>query len=61
MPPRRYIPSMFSGVYFDQHIIMTNHLLMVVVITRTGGHGNPPLYNFPELKNKLFEDNYIKR
>jgi hypothetical protein len=34
---------------------------MVVVITRTGGHGNPPLYNFPELKNKLFEDNYIKR
>jgi putative transposase len=37
------IPSIFTGVYVDQYIIMPNHLHMIIVITETGGRGNPPL------------------
>ena len=37
------IPSIFTGAYIDQYIIMPNHLHVIAVITKTGGHGNPPL------------------
>ena len=41
------IPSIFSGVYVDQYIIMPNHLHFIIVIEagrkEAGGHGDPPL------------------
>ena len=37
------IPSIFTGVYVDQYIVMPNHLHMIIVITETSGHGDSPL------------------
>ena len=44
------IPSIFTSVYIELYVIMPNHLHIIVVInktgghgTGTGGHGNPPL------------------
>ncbi|MEW5920646.1 MAG: transposase [Bacillota bacterium] len=57
------IPTLFSGVSVDQYIIMPNHLHLIIVLTKTGGHGDPPLHDiigrFKSFTTREF--NIIKR
>ena len=38
-----FVDKTYDGVNIDKYVIMPNHIHMIV--TLTGGHGNPPLQN----------------
>ena len=38
-----YINSAYAAVKVDKHVIMPNHIHLLITIDVTGGHGGPPL------------------
>lgn len=57
-----FINNQYSNVSIDKHIIMPNHIHLIIVLqeSKEGGHGNPPLHKIiAQLKsytNKKFND-----
>ena len=40
-----YINNTCIGVAIDKYVIMPNHIHLIIILSDSGGHGNPPLQN----------------